>query len=154
MRDVFTDALNAPAGRLAEVLISKVAKQDGSELSDDLRSRFDRLIDAPGKPGLLARVRLAADMPYLFDHACRWTTSRLIPLFDWSSPDAADLWSARKYSNYIGSPKLFGLIKQPFLQMFGRSDTPAEDLRTFAEWLTAILIANQANGAGYPLLDT
>jgi hypothetical protein len=80
--------------------------------------------------------------------------SRLIPLFYWASPNAVDVWSARKYSNYIGSPELFGLVKQPFLQMFSRSDTPAEDLRTFAEWLTAILIANQADGAGCPLLAT
>jgi hypothetical protein len=153
MRDLYNNALNAPPGQLAEVLIRKVTKGDGSELPDDVRTRLDRLIDAPGKPGLFARVRLAADVPYLFDHAPNWTTSRLIPLFDWSSPDAADAWSARKYSN-IGSPELFGLVKQPFLQMFDRSDTPAEDLRTFAEWLTAILIANHADGAGYPLLAT
>lgn len=154
MRDVFTDALNAAPGRLAEVLISKVTKGDGNELPNDLRARLDRLVDAPGMPGRLARVRLAADVSFLFDRAPNWTTSRIIPLFDWSSPNAADVWSARKYSNYIGSPELFGLIKQPFLQMFGRSDTSAEDLHTFADWLTAILIANQADGAGYPLLGT
>jgi hypothetical protein len=154
MLDVYNNALNAPPGRLAEVLIRKVTKGDGSELPDDVLTRLDRLIDTPGKRGLLARVRLAADVTYLFEHAPNWTTSRLIPLFDWSSPDAADVWSARKYSNYIGSPELFGLVKQPFLQMFGRSDTPAEDLRTFAEWLTAILIANLADGADYPLLAT
>jgi hypothetical protein len=154
MRDVFNDAINAPAGQLAEVLISKVTKGDKGELPDSVRTRIDRLIDAPGKPGRLARVRLAADVSYLFDRAPNWTASRLIPLFDWSSPDAADVWSARKYSRYIGSPELFGLVKQPFLQMFGRSDTPAEDLRTFAEWLTAILIANKFDGAGYPLLAT
>jgi hypothetical protein len=154
MRDLFNDALNAPPGRLAEVLISKVTKGDGSELSDDVRTRLDRLIDAPGKPGLLARVRLAADMHYLFDCAPNWTTSRLIPFFDWASPHAADVWSARKYSNSIGSPELFGLLKRPFLQMFGRSDISSEDLRTFAEWLTAILIANEADGVGYPLLAT
>jgi hypothetical protein len=154
VRDLFNDALNAPAGRLVEVLINKVTKGDGSELSDDVRARLDRLVDTPGKPGLLARVRLAADVPYLFDRAPNWTTSRLIPLFDWSSPDAVDAWSARKYSNSIGSPVLFGVVKKPFLQMFGRSDTPTEDLRTFAEWLTAILIANHAHDAGYPLLAT
>ena len=83
MRDVFTDALSAPSGQLAEVLINKVTKGDGSELPDDVRARLDRLIYAPGKPGLLALVRLAADVPYLFDRAPNWTTSRLIPLFDW-----------------------------------------------------------------------
>lgn len=154
MRDVFTDAINAPPGRLAQVVLSEITKRPGTELSDDVRSRLDRLIEAPGAAGLLARVRLARDVPFLFEHAPNWTTSRIIPLFDWASPDAASLWSARKYSSYIGSPKLFGLVKQPFLQMFGRSDMQAQDLEKFAEWLTTILIANRAKAADYPLLDT
>jgi hypothetical protein len=154
MRDLFNDSMNAPAGQLAAVLIRKVTNGDGSELPHDLRARLDRLMDAPGMPGRLARVRLAADVPFLFDRAPNWTSARLIPLFDWSSPDAADVWSARKYSGNIGSPVLFGLLKQSFLQMFGRSDTAAEDLSTFAQWLTTIVIANQADGAVYPLLAT
>lgn len=154
MSDVFNEAVNAPAGRLAEVLIDKIARGDRNELSDDLRQRLDRLVDATGRPGLLARVRLAADVPFLFGRAPKWTTCRIVPLFDWSSPEAADVWSARKYSNYIGPPELFGLFKESFLQIFGRRDTPAEDLRVFAEWLVSILIVNQADGAGYPLLAT
>jgi hypothetical protein len=154
MRDVLADALNAPSGQLAEVLIRKVTKGDGTELPGDVQVRLDRLIDTPGRPGLLARVRLAASVRYLFDHAPKWTKSRLIPLFDWSSPDAAAVWSARKYSNQIGSPDLFGLVKQPFLRMFGRNDISAEDTRIFADWLAAIVIANLADGAGYPLLPT
>jgi hypothetical protein len=154
MSDVFNEALNAPAGRLAEVLISKVRKGGTSELPDDVRARLDRLVEAPGKSGLLARVRLARDLPLFFHFAPSWTTSRIIPLFNWTSPEATDVWSARKYSSYIGSPELFGLVKQSFLQIFSRRETPAEDLRTFAEWLTTILIANHAEGAGYPLLDT
>jgi hypothetical protein len=151
---LFSDALNTPPGRLAEVLINNVPGGDGEELPPNVRARLERLIDAPGKSGLLARVRLAADLPFLFDRAPIWTTARILPLFDWSSPDAGEVWSARKYSTYIGSPELFGLFKQPFLAMFGRNDTPEEDLRTFAEWLASILIANRADGAGYPLLNT
>jgi hypothetical protein len=154
MRDVFADAINTPAGRLAEVVLRKITKGRESELADDVRSRLERLLDAPGEAGLLARVRLARDVPFLFERAPNWTTSRIIPLFDWASPDAASVWSARKYSSYIGSPELFGLIKQPFLQMFGRSDMEAQDLDTFAGWLTTILIVNHAKAAGYPLLDT
>src|SRR5689334_19182758 len=130
MDEVFNDALNAPPGQLAEVLMKKVTKGEGTELADDVRRRLDRLLDTPGKPGLLARVRLAADLPCLFDRARDWTKSRLIPLFDWSSPEAAYIWSGRKYSAYIGSPELFGLVKKPFLEMFRRSDTPMEELRT------------------------
>jgi hypothetical protein len=154
MPDVFNDALNAPPGQLAEVLINKLTKEQEGELPSELRTRLDRLIGAPGRPGLLARVRLAADLPFLFDRAPRWTKLRIVPLFDWSLSDAPHVWSARKYSNHIGSPELFGLVKESFLQMFYHSGTSAEDLDTFAEWVTSILLANQAEAAGYPLLPT
>ena len=60
-----------------------------------------------------------------------------------------------RFANYIGSPELFGLTKQPFLEMFARNDVAAEDLRIFAEWLTTVLIANQLrNDDLYPLTAT
>jgi hypothetical protein len=153
MRDLFNDAINAPAGRLAEVLLRKVTKES-TEFSGGLRARFDKLVDAPGRAGLLARVRLAADVPFLFARGPDWTKSKLLPRFEWSSSDAADVWSARKYSNAIGSPELFGLMKKPFLELFGRNDIPTEDIRTFAQWLTAIVIVNHVEDAGYPLTST
>jgi hypothetical protein len=153
MRDVFNDAINAPAGQLAEILLRKITKEH-TELSSGLRARFDRLVDAPDRPGLLARVRLAADVPFLFARAPKWTKSKLLPLFDWTSPDAADIWSARKYSNTIGTPELFGLLKRPFLELFSRQDVQSEELNTFADWLAAILIVNQAENTGYPLEPT
>lgn len=149
VRDLFNDALNAPAGRLAEILIRKMGQ---GEFPNGIRERLDRLVSTPGRAGLLARVRLAADLPFFFSHAPGWTKERLIPLFEWSSPDAADIWSARKYSSYIGPPELFDLFKKPLLQIFGRSEV-AEHLETFADWLVAILIANREDGAGYPLSD-
>lgn len=152
MRDVFNDAINAPPGRLAEILLRKVPEAD-LEPRDPLLARLDRLVDTPGKPGLLARVRLAADVPFLFARAPGWTKTKLLPHFEWSSPDAADLWSARKYSSVIGSPELFGLTKKAFLELFGRN-TQAEDIDTFAEWLVVILLVNQAEGAVYDLTST
>jgi hypothetical protein len=155
MSDALTAALNAPAGRLAEILLKKLIKgADGRELTDDMRQRLDKLVDAPGKPGRLARVRLASEVSYLFERAPMWTKSKILPLFDWSSAEASDMWSSRKYSNYIGSPELFSLTKQPFLNMFGRSDVSAADMETFSEWLAAILIANQSERAAYPLTPT
>jgi hypothetical protein len=61
------------------------------------------------------------------------------------------MWSARRYSNYIGSPDLFRLTKESFLAIFRRPDVPDEELSTFADWLAAIVLANQAHDAGYPL---
>jgi hypothetical protein len=154
MRDLFNDSLNAPSGELAAVLLNKLASREEPELSKDIRVRLDRLLATPGRAGLLARVRLAAALPYLFHRAPDWTTSQLLPLFDWSSANAADMWSARKYSNHIGSPELFGLLKQPFLRLFGSSNTATEDLRTFSEWLTVILLVNYSDDAGYPISST
>jgi hypothetical protein len=156
MSDVFTDALNAPAGRLAEILVKKLNNETGGKgLTENMRARFDKLVDAPGKAGKLARVRLAAEVANLFARAREWTTAKIIPLFDWSSEDAADVWGARKYSSHIGSPELFALIKKPLLEMFGRTDVSAEDIRTFADWLTAILLANKRRTTDYyPLSAT
>lgn len=153
MRDIYSEAINAPMGRLAEVLLKKLTKVNGkNELSDDMRSRVNKLVDAKGKPGKLARIRFAAEVSLLFECAPEWTKAKIIPLFDWSSTDAGDAWAARKYANYIGSPELFDLMKTPFLELFGRTDISSEDLRIFASWLTAILIANKSRSDElYPL---
>ena len=69
--------------------------------------------------------------------------------------DASDAWEARKYSPNVGSPELFRLTKKPFLELFGRSDVATDDMRTYAEWMVAILIANRLSGHGrYPLEPT
>ena len=155
MRDALTDSLNTPAGRLAEILIKKLAKgeKDG-EMPDDMRARFDKLINAEGRFGKLARVRLAAEVSFLFERVPSWTKEKIVPLFDWSSPDAPAVWSARSYSNYIGSPQLIGLTKGPFLTLFSRNDVSDEDLRRFAEWLAAMMLANQSGRADYPIAPT
>lgn len=152
MSDVLSEALNAPAGRLADVLIKKLRKSGGDpEMPPDMRARFDRLVDAEGKFGMLARVRFAAELSLLFERAPKWSTKKVVPLFDWASPDASLMWSARRYSNYIGSPELFGLMKEPFLALFGRTDVSEGEREAYADWLAAIILANQSKNAGYPL---
>jgi hypothetical protein len=148
MADTFNESINTPAGHLAEIILKKMIKgTDANELPDDMGTRLDRLVDAPGRPGKLARIRLAAEVSYLFERAPKWTKAKILPLFEWSCAEASDAWSSRKYSNYIGSPELFGLLKRPFLEMFGRTDVPSDDLRTFTDWLTLILMANKAGNS-------
>jgi hypothetical protein len=156
MGDTLTEALNSTPGRLAEILLKKLTKGFGDkELPEDLLSRFDRLVEAPGKAGTLARVCLAEQLSYLFERAPTWTSKKLLPIFDWSSNDALAAWEARKYSPQVGSPELFRLTKSPFLELFGRSEVALDDLRTYAEWLVAILIANRPHDGGlYPLETT
>jgi hypothetical protein len=116
-----------------------------------VQGRFDRLMAMPGTFGRLARVRMAIGLSRLYELAPEWTQKTLVPLFDWSSPDAPAMWSARKFSNYIGPPSLFALVKQPFLDLFGRVEMTARDRDAFSGWIAAISIANQAGRATYPL---
>src|SRR5688572_28940337 len=154
MSDALTDALNAPAGRLAEVLIKRMTKgENGEEMPDAIRKRFDTLASASGRFGELARVRLAAEVSLLFERAPIWTSERIIPLFDWKSHDAVNVWQARKYSSYIGSPKLFELMKASFLELFDRPEIAEDDLDVFGDWLAVIMIANRARNTGYPIAE-
>lgn len=104
--------------------------------------------------GLLVRVRFAAAIAFLFERAPDWSTKHIIPKFYWNSPEAGAMWSARKYSNHIGSSKLFDLTKQPFLELFGRNDVSEEDIRIFSDWLGLILIVNRLGKADYALVPS
>ena len=155
MDDRLTASLNHPSGRLAEILLKKLTTgSNDRELTEPLRARLDKLTTTTGTFGHLARVRLAAEVSLLFERAPIWTNDKIIPLFDWSSPEAATMWSARKYANYIGSPELIALTKQPFLALFRRADVSEEELRTFAAWLAAIMIANQSDRVDYPITSS
>src|SRR5688572_23924468 len=112
MNDDLTASLNHPSGHLTEILLKKLPKNaDNHAISEPIHARLEKLMAANGKFGRLARVRLAAEVSFLFERTPEWTQEKIIPLFSWSSPDAAAAWSARKYANYIGSPELYRLTK-------------------------------------------
>ncbi|MEA2975682.1 MAG: hypothetical protein QOF19_1202 [Alphaproteobacteria bacterium] len=151
--DPFGTALNDAAGHLASILLKKIP-EGSKELSPHLLARYDRLVGEHGNFGLLARVRFAAAIAFLFERAPDWSTKHIIPKFYWNSTEAGAMWSARKYSNHIGSSKLFELTKQPFLEMFARNDVGEEDIRVFSDWLGLILIVNRLGKADYPLIPS
>jgi hypothetical protein len=151
-KDIFSDALNDPAGNLASVLLKRTPRPKAqAELGKQLRSRYEKLIGGGDIFSLLARVRLSAAVAFLFERAPEWTTAKLLPSFDWHAPEALAMWSARKYANHIGSGELFRLTKKPFFELFSRPDVREEDLHAFSDWLAAILLANQAGKAEYAL---
>jgi hypothetical protein len=150
--DLFATAVNDVAGHLASVLLKRTKQARGTtELGRALSTRYDRLTGRRDTFALLARVRLSAAIAFLFERAPKWTSANILPSLSWSSDDAAAMWSARKYSNHIGSAELFRLTKEPFLALFSRPNTPNDDIRVFSDWLAAILVANQVDSADYPL---
>jgi len=153
--DAFGTALNDAAGHLASILLKKTPqKKRSKELPSHLHARYDRLVNEDGIFGLLVAVRFAAAISYLFERAPNWSTRHIIPKFYWNYPEARTMWSARKYSNHIGSTKLFELTKQPLLEMFSRSDMGEEDIRVFSDWLGLILIVNRLGKTNYPLTSS
>ena len=144
--DPYGTSINDAAGHLTTVLLKKTPKpKRGVELGKQLRARYTKLLCEEGVFGLLVRVRLSAAVAFLYERAPKWTTKQVLPHFFWKSSDAAAMWSARKYGNYIGSEKLFVLTKEPYLALFDRSDVSTEDLRYYADWLGVILLRNQAD---------
>jgi len=152
--DLLNISWGQPGGKLAWTLCEKLRWSDpapGCGLGPEFRPRFDRAVDAPGKPGLLARVALSQRLDYLDRVDAAWTAEKLVPRFAWTDPDAAALWHARAYDG-IGSPELFNALKRAFLQIFPRRDLSRQQLEGLVgHLLQAALWHRQNDGGGYNL---
>lgn len=146
-----TDSLQSLSGQLASVALLKFTKSSNAPSHTAMLERLTRLTKLDGGLGESARMRLASQIAFLYEHAPNWTAENIVPLFEWKSGSAHAAWSARKYSNYIGSAELFQLTKASFLELFTRSDVDDEDLQAYAGWLTTIIIVNQSREAKYPI---
>jgi hypothetical protein len=115
--DPVSDALNHPAGALAEAALIRLWKYEpkaNGGLPEPVRSYFDTVATDPD--GHLGRVMLAANLNRLFTIDPKWTGEHLIPLFSPAGSDEAqDLWSGFAWSPTVG-PNLFAAFKGPFLE--------------------------------------
>ena len=116
--DPITDALNDPAGKLADAALSRLQKYEpkaGDGLPAPVRPYFDAIAASPN--GHLGRVMLAMQLRYLFAVDQDWAERRLVPLLSLGdSAEATNLWYAYGWSRTIG-PDLFQAIKEPFLEV-------------------------------------
>jgi hypothetical protein len=153
-QDFVSNSLSAPAGKLAWTLYSGLLASHPDQdagIGPQLRPRFDRIVNAPGKPGLLARVFLSQHIATLdwVDHP--WVKEKLILRFDWSHPEAALLWRARAYDG-VGLPRLFNALKPAFLRTFDRRDLPEQEFRGFVGHLLGATLSHYRDGEDYELL--
>ena len=147
-------AMNSSAGQLAEALIKRLAaRPTDTRPREEFLKGLSTLIAARGRPGYLARIRLVVDVAMLFEHVPDWTKKNLLPLFDWTHPEAREVWIARKYARWIGAPELFGLTKKPLFDLFSRDDVGAEEVCSYAEWLVVALIAKRKDNVPYSLTE-
>ena len=116
--DPLSDALNHPAGKLAEAALDRLGKYEpeiGAGLPQPVLPYFNAIGVDPG--GHLGRVMLATRLHYLFTIDSDWTREHLIVrLSPSSTEEATDLWSVYGWSPRVG-PELLIAFKEPFLQV-------------------------------------
>lgn len=152
--NVLQVALDSPAGQLAGAMIKRLAaRASETRQREEILKGLSTLIAALGRPGYLARIRLVADVALLFERVPDWTKNNILPLFDWTHPEAPEAWIARKYARSIGSPELFELTKHSLLDLFEREGIGAEEIRAYAEWLVVVLIAKRKDDIPYRLTE-
>ncbi len=116
--ETLTNALNHPAGKLAEAALTRLSKYEppaGTGFPPPVRPYFDAMAEDPlGHPG---RVLLATRLRPLFAVDPKWTRQHLIArLACLKSQEAVDLWSAYSWSLGLG-PDLLKAIRAPFLEI-------------------------------------
>ncbi len=121
MDDPLTNALNHPAGKLAEAMLARMRQHQpeaDAGIPEALRGCFDAICsDARGN---LGRVMLASRLYYLFMIDPGWTGRNLIARFHdpQGSQEAADLWSGYGYSpGRCCDSGLLAAFKEAFLDV-------------------------------------
>ncbi|OZC92961.1 hypothetical protein CH282_01440 [Rhodococcus sp. 06-418-1B] len=97
--DLVTEAINHPAGDLAEFW-TKVVQWEWSQaealwdgLPTEIARELNHLISAHDRNGLLARTLLSSQLHFFFSADRDWCEVWLLPLFDWTSEEeAAAAW--------------------------------------------------------------
>ena len=118
MGDPLTDALNHPAGKLAEGAMTRLQKYEpvaSAGIPEEVRPYFDAI--GQGSGGHLGRVMLMTQLHYLFMIDGDWVAKHLIArLSPARSEEASNLWSAYGWFPRLG-PDLLRAFKAPFLEI-------------------------------------
>lgn len=90
--DWITEAINSPAGRLADRLFDELGWAEGPDSPDDsLRDRAEGLLALPPGPRALAAVMLAMRTNWFYANDRDWAETHLVPIIeDGTNADVAD----------------------------------------------------------------
>jgi hypothetical protein len=112
------DALNAPVGKLVDLLMSDPAKdglKPGSGFPCGWTSRLDDLLGLPGNMRRHALVMLGYQINWLFTIDPTWTGRQLLPHVSDDGPDGDALWDGILWSGTLPPKSLFWALKEPML---------------------------------------
>jgi hypothetical protein len=126
--DVFKSAFSSQIGQLTVLLLNRwiaTAPKRGSGLQPEVRERLVALLGKPDPASRVARVMTAAHLYALHFVDRTWTVSALIPLFDWSTSSASEMWQGYLF-NARWYPDLLADLKPSLLVAFGKGNQLGE----------------------------
>lgn len=117
--DPVSEAISHPVGYITEALINELFRgemQDDDLLPEWLKAVFTELCSLQTDRFRHGRVILAANVISLFRVDPEWTTSNLLPLFNWNNaPEARAMWEGFLWSPRLHKP-LFDVFRHDFIR--------------------------------------
>lgn len=138
---LINEALNRPGGVVAWALLEALAATNpapNSGLPAELAPRFEMLIAATGRSGLLARVMLGWKMVWLFSVAPAWVMEHLVPRLTWDHDEAPFIWHAYARGGAVGMADMFNALRPQYIEAFERDVLQDDDLAVLSGRLVAI----------------
>ncbi len=129
------DAINEPGGMLAELLcdmLSEAKPAPDTGFGPLLAQRFQRVLNADGRAGTLARVYLARVLPWIHHIAPAPIEEQLLPRFFAGDGEANALWGARLRGVVPCHASLFNALKPALLSLFSDAPTSRSEARGLA----------------------
>lgn len=112
------DALNAPVGKLASLLMKGPSTKDralGQGFPEDWTRRYEQLLALPGDMRRHALVMLGFQINWLFAFAPDWTNANLLTVVDDEGDDGDALWDGILWAARAPSRALYERLKPGLL---------------------------------------
>ena len=116
-RRTHNHAVSAPVAKATVLLLELLNSQElgeGSGVPPEIKSRLERLFDAPGDGADHAVYVVASQLRWLNDIDPEWVRATIVPWFDLEHPVSESAWNGFS-DDWLPGPELFSLIKSDFL---------------------------------------
>jgi hypothetical protein len=152
----FTSAFSSPIGQLALVLLNRwiaASPKRGSGLNEGVRHRLERLLALPDSQTRRARTIIAAYLCPLHIVDRSWTQSKLVPLFEWSSGFAVEMWQGYLH-NHRFYPDLLADLKPSLLAVLRNREKLGADGKGLLRFLAGVVVYSPASLSDNELKDS
>ena len=123
-RRTMVHAINGVVGLAAQLLLGllkSTSPEEGSGISPDIKSRFERLINAPGEGADHAVCLVSHHVEWLHYLDPKWAHTTIVPWFDPKHRKSEPAWNGFSYRSKLPIPGPFSLIRTYFLEVFSHA---------------------------------